>query len=123
MVAAHGQSRQASGGAVSVMGQHDERELAVDGTGAALLYDPDHLLDALCTHLGLANDAALSRKLRVKPPTLSKVRNRRVAVSSALLIAMHEASGLTISELRALMGDRREYFTPLIFEESVTIVR
>jgi hypothetical protein len=94
-------------------GAHDE----------ALHYDPNRLVDALREHLGLDNDAELARKLRVRPPTLSKVRNRRVAVSPALLIAMHEASGLTIRDLRWLMGDRREFFAPLIEEESVVIVR
>jgi hypothetical protein len=94
-----------------------------DAHDEALRYDPNRLVDALREHLGLENDAELARKLRVRPPTLSKVRNRRVAVSPALLIAMHEASGLTIRDLRWLMGDRREFFAPLIEEESVVIVR
>jgi hypothetical protein len=93
------------------------------GEGDVLRYDPNYLLDTLRAQFGLDNDAALARKLRVRPPTLSKVRTRRVGVSAALLIAMHEASGLTIRDLRWLMGDRREFFAPLIDEESVTIFR
>jgi transcriptional regulator with XRE-family HTH domain len=93
------------------------------GEGDALSYDPNYLIDALRAQFGLDNDAALARRLRVRPPTLSKVRTRRVGVSAALLIAMHEASGLTIRDLRWLMGDRREFFSPLIDEESVTIFR
>jgi hypothetical protein len=97
---------------------------AQDENGAeALCYDPNHLVDALRNHLGLENDAALARRLHVRPPTLSKVRNRRVAVSPALLIAMHEASGLPIHALRRLMGDHRAHFSPLVGEESVTINR
>lgn len=91
--------------------------------GEPLRYDPNRLLDSLRARLGLDNDAALAHKLRVRPPTLSKVRTMRVGVSPALLIAMHEASGLTIRDLRWLMGDRREFFSPLVDEESVKIIR
>lgn len=70
-------------------------------------YDPNRLLDTLIQHLELKNDAALSRKLEVSPPILSKVRHLRLPVGASLLIRMHEESGLSISDLRRLMGDRR----------------
>jgi hypothetical protein len=81
-------------------------------------YDPDQLLNNVRMHLGLKNDAALARKLCVQPPVLSKVRHRRSPVSAELLISMHEESGLTIRDLRALMGDRREQFSPLRLEQA-----
>ncbi|MBC7490665.1 MAG: hypothetical protein H7240_12565 [Glaciimonas sp.] len=73
-------------------------------------YDPNYLLDSLIDKLHLKNDAALSRALEVAPPVISKIRHHRLPVGASLLIRMHEVSSLTISELRALMGDRREKF-------------
>ena len=73
-------------------------------------YDPGHLLNMLLRKLDLKNDAALGIELEIRPPLLSKIRNRRVPISAAVLIRMHEVSGLTIGELRALMGDRRQQF-------------
>jgi hypothetical protein len=73
-------------------------------------YDPNKLLDALIEKLGLKNDAALSRILDVAPPVISKVRHRRLSVGASLLIRMHEESGLSVKELRVLMGDQRVKF-------------
>jgi plasmid maintenance system antidote protein VapI len=73
-------------------------------------YDPDHLLEALIGRLKLKNDAALSRALEVSPPMISKIRHRRLPVTASLLIRMHEVTDLSISELRGLLGDRRNKF-------------
>lgn len=73
-------------------------------------YDPDHLLNILRTKMQLKNDAALSRTLEVAPPIISKIRHRRLPVGASLLIRMHEVTGLSISDLRALMGDRRSKY-------------
>jgi hypothetical protein len=70
-------------------------------------YDPNKLLDTLIKKLQLKNDAALSRKLEVAPPVISKIRHRRLPVGASLLVRMHEVSELGIRELRDLMGDRR----------------
>lgn len=70
-------------------------------------YDPNRLIDALLDKLTLKNDAALSRALAVEAPTISKIRHRRIRVGAAMLLRMHEVSGINIEELRALMGDRR----------------
>ncbi|WP_426172597.1 hypothetical protein [Pseudoduganella sp. R-34] len=75
-----------------------------------LVYDPNRLLDALIQQLRLKNDAALSRALEVAPPVISKIRHRRLPVGASMLIRMHEVSGLTIRDLRYLMGDRRQKF-------------
>jgi hypothetical protein len=48
--------------------------------------------------------------LGILPPILSKIRHRRLGIGSLLLISMHEESGLSIKELRLLMGGRREHF-------------
>ena len=66
-------------------------------------YAPANLLDTLIDGMALKNDAALARRLEVGPPVISKIRHKKISVGAVLLIAMHEESGLTISELRALM--------------------
>ncbi len=76
------------------------------------------LLDALIDYLGLKNDAALGRELQVSPPILSKIRHGALPVSAAILIRMHEVSGLSIYELRACMGDHRDRFGMMDERES-----
>lgn len=66
--------------------------------------DPNILLARLLEVLKLRNDAALSRALEVAPSIISKVRNRRKSVGAPLLIRMHEVSGLSIADLRALLS-------------------
>ena len=70
-------------------------------------YNPNHLLDFLLEKMTLKNDAALSRKLEVAPPVISKIRHRRLPIGASLLIRMHEVTGMSIRDLRDLMGDRR----------------
>ncbi|NEX60479.1 hypothetical protein [Noviherbaspirillum galbum] len=70
-------------------------------------YDPNRLLDTLLEKMNLKNDAALSRMLEVAPPVISKIRHRRLPIGASLLIRMHETTGMSIRELRDLMGDRR----------------
>lgn len=69
------------------------------------LRDANDLLDALIKRLNLKNDAALCRALEVAPPMISKIRHKRLPVGASMLIRMHEVSGLSIKELRELMGD------------------
>lgn len=70
-------------------------------------YDPNRLLDALIERMSLKNDAALSKALSISPPVISKIRHGRIPVGASMLIRMHEESGISIRELRELMGDRR----------------
>lgn len=73
-------------------------------------YNPNRLLDALLQNMRLKNDAALSRMLEVAPPIISKIRHYHLPVSASLLIRMHEATGVSIGDLRFLMGDRRNKY-------------
>lgn len=75
-----------------------------------MIYNPDVLLDTLILKFGLKNDAQLARKLNLSRPIISRIRNRDLHVSATVLIKMHEASGLSIKELRELMGDFRPAF-------------
>jgi plasmid maintenance system antidote protein VapI len=70
-------------------------------------YNPNHLLDTLLGKMQLKNDAALSRMLEVTPPMISKIRHHRLPVGASLLLRMHEVTGMSIRDLRKLMGDRR----------------
>ncbi len=79
----------------------------------ATLYSPDNLIDRLCAAVGARSYSALGRAIDVSPSVLSKVRHRRLAISSEILLRMHESTGIPIRELRRWMGDNRRYFSPL----------
>ncbi len=70
-------------------------------------YNPNHLLDVLLGKMQLKNDAALARMLEVAPPVVSKIRHNKLPVGASMLIRMHECTGMSVRELRDLMGDRR----------------
>lgn len=70
---------------------------------------PEELLDAMIARLKLKNDLALARLLGMTPPSLSKIRNGQVSVSSNVLVRMHEVSDIPIRDLRALAGDFRPH--------------
>lgn len=73
-------------------------------------YDPAGLLDAARQRLLLNSDAQLARLLDVQAPLISKIRHGHLPVGAAFLIRLHEASGLSIGDMRRLMGDRRGRF-------------
>lgn len=68
-------------------------------------YTPNHMLDVLMTKLRAHSDAALARALSVPPSTISKVRSRQMPVNSSLLLAAHDATEISIRDLRLLLGD------------------
>ena len=76
----------------------------------AHIFNANALLDAMLHQLGLKSDAALSRRIGVAPPVISKIRHGTLSVGASMLIRLHEESGLSIRELRNLMGDRRDFF-------------
>lgn len=73
-------------------------------------YDPNHFINQLAVRLRAKNDAALCRMLGVEPPLVSKIRHKRLPIGAPLLIRVHEVTGLAITELRQLMGDRRRKY-------------
>jgi hypothetical protein len=72
-----------------------------------MVYNPNRLLDTLIERMGLKDDGALSRRLKVAKRVLWNIRHGRLPVAASMLLWMHEATGISICELRALMGDRR----------------
>jgi hypothetical protein len=67
-------------------------------------YNPSAMIDSLIAIMNLANDAKLARTLRVSPPLISKVRHRHVSIGAALLIRMHDVTGIEIKRLRKMAG-------------------
>lgn len=75
-------------------------------------YNPETLLETLQSLLGAKNDRQLAIRLGVRPSQICKIKKRRLAVSSTLLISMHEETNMSLRQLRALMGDYRDNTGP-----------
>jgi hypothetical protein len=73
-------------------------------------YDPNPLLDRLKRFVPGQNDIGLAVALGVTKSIISKIRNKHADISAEMLLNMHEMSGLSIRELRDLMGDTRRFF-------------
>ncbi len=73
-------------------------------------YQPAVLLDRLLNLLRLKNDAALAHRLGVDAPVISKVRHGKLPVGPGLLISMQEESGLSIGDMREMIGLPRRVF-------------
>ncbi len=78
-----------------------------------LNYAPESFVDGLIRRLGVRSYAALARVVGLSPSVISKVRHRRLVISSKILVQVHEATDIPIRELRRMMGDTRRYFSPL----------
>lgn len=68
---------------------------------AEYIKNANKMLDAVMAKLELKNDAALSRRLEVGPPVISKIRHGRLRVGASILITLHETSNLSIAELKS----------------------
>lgn len=62
------------------------------------------MLDVLRISLKVTSDAALSRKLMVPPPVISKLRNNKIGVSAGLLVRIHDVTGMSINRVRTMLG-------------------
>jgi hypothetical protein len=62
------------------------------------------MLDVLMISLKVTSDAALSRKLMVPPPVISKLRNNKIGVSAGLLVRIHDVTGMSINKVRTMLG-------------------
>lgn len=63
---------------------------------------PANLLNHLRTYLGASNDSQLARLLLLSPATLCKLRHGQSPLTSYVLLAMHESSGIPIPALRRI---------------------
>ncbi len=62
------------------------------------------LLDCVMARGPVKNDAALSRMLGVAPPVISKLRHGRLELGATLVINIHETTGMSIREIKALVA-------------------
>ena len=74
-------------------------------------YTPELFIDGLMRRLGTQTRSALAKAVGVSPSILSKIWHRRLAISSEILLQVHEATGIPIRELRRMMGDQRRFFS------------
>lgn len=61
------------------------------------------LLDEVKKRYEVKNDAELSRKLDVPPPTISKIRSGRISVSADMILRLHETFNMPVKEIRELL--------------------
>lgn len=73
-------------------------------------YNPNKLIDAVTAKLELKNDAAVARALKVETPIIENVRNNRLPLGGYLLMRLREITGMSVTDLQDLMGDRRRKF-------------
>jgi hypothetical protein len=86
--------------------------MTIGKTASHQPYNPARLLDALLHHLQLDNDGALSRRLHVASHVIYSIRHGYQPVGASMLLWMQETSGISIRELRHLLGDRRATCRP-----------
>lgn len=63
-----------------------------------------YMLDVVLQEQNLKNDAALAREIQVAPPIISKARNEVQPLGSSLLVKLHELTGKSTREIKALAG-------------------
>ncbi len=61
------------------------------------------LLDHVKETYGVPSDAELSRKLKVSPPIISRIRNGKCQVSAEIMIRIHEAFDMSIKDIKAML--------------------
>lgn len=67
---------------------------------------PNALLDHL-RKIGLGdNDFAIAKKLNVTPPVISRIRSGKKRVSARVILAVYDATDLSIEKIRELMGKK-----------------
>lgn len=62
--------------------------------------DANRVLDMAIRKLGLKSDRALSRALGVPQPLISNLRHGRILLGPAMLLRLHEATGVSTRELK-----------------------
>jgi len=61
------------------------------------------LLDEVKQRYSIKNDAELSRTLDVPPPTISKIRSKKINVSADIILRIHECLGMPVADIRSLL--------------------
>jgi len=53
--------------------------------------------------VGAKNDSALSRVLGVTRPVISKIKHGNLSVGAALIVSLHEETGMGTKEIKAIL--------------------
>lgn len=72
--------------------------LKIDG------YKPEVLLNIMAKNLKVRSDASLARYLGVGAPMICRIRQKKMAINGNILVRMHDASGVSLDELRRIAG-------------------
>jgi hypothetical protein len=80
------------------------RRTAVTRSSTVPSTQAPRLLDTLRKKLQLKSDAELARLLDLTTSLTSRIRNGHLPVGASVLLRMHEISGLSIAELKSLLG-------------------
>ena len=68
--------------------------------------DPvNRLLDKLLSDHRLTSDAALSRLIGISSAVISRLRHGVYGLSAAQIIRIHEATGLSIREIKKILAE------------------
>lgn len=70
-------------------------------------YDPNRLFDTLLKKMQWRNDTTLAKNLKVHIDVVRRIRTRTLPLGASMLLWLQEASGISVAELRQIMGDRR----------------
>lgn len=70
-----------------------ERKIEFGPTGG-------EFLDMVKMHLKVTTDSALAKVLGTSPPYISKVRSGRLPIQPAVVVRVHEETGLSIRDLK-----------------------
>ena len=63
----------------------------------------DHVLfDYLIKTYNLKNNAGLAEAIGLLEPTVSRIRNKILPISAATILAIHDATGMTIAKIKEL---------------------
>lgn len=80
---------------------------ALNQYGRGHCYDPNRLLDIFMQRCSIYGDKALAKRLGFAPKVLEGLRSGRIPVAPWMLRWISEAGGLSLEEVRELLGDRR----------------
>lgn len=67
-------------------------------------YEPGRILDELKKRLDARNDNELAMTLGIEHAVISKIRNRKVAISAHCIVRFLDATHMTIDEFRRIAG-------------------
>ena len=67
-------------------------------------YNPKALIALVKKTLGIKKDSELVRLVGFNASVISKVRHKRKLLSAELLLAFHDLTGLSIREMKQIMG-------------------